>query len=123
MQILSRLLLVWAVVHPFPHLARTHAAYSSMLLAWSATEVIRYSFFAVVRAVGAAPRPLMWLRYSSFLVLYPIGIASECLMIWAAVPDAKGVREELGWGLYAVLAIYVPGGLSFVELAGEEHSG
>jgi very-long-chain (3R)-3-hydroxyacyl-CoA dehydratase len=109
MQISSRLLLVWAIVHPFPHLARENAAYTTMLLAWSATEVIRYTFFTLTKAVGAAPDPLVWLRYSSFLVLYPVGITSECLMIWAAVPEARKLRQEYAWGLYAILAIYVPG--------------
>lgn len=30
--------------------------------------------------------PLVWLRYSGFLVLYPLGVASELTMVYFALP-------------------------------------
>ncbi|SPO04484.1 related to protein tyrosine phosphatase-like protein (putative anti-phosphatase); pepino protein; pasticcino protein pas2 [Cephalotrichum gorgonifer] len=108
MQISSRILLVWGVTYPFPELAAS-PAYTTMLLAWSVTEVIRYSFFAASTA-GTAPSELVWLRYNTFFVLYPMGILSETWLIYqAAVGPAAAVRPELAWVLYAILAIYVPG--------------
>ena len=109
MQVASRLVLVWAIVHPFPHLARTNPAYPAMLLAWSASEVIRYSFFALTKATGSAPAWLVWTRYSAFAVLYPLGISSECLMMYSTMPEMERVRENLSWAVYAALAFWVPG--------------
>lgn len=107
MQVLSRFVLVWGVVYPFPFLARSNW-YSSMLLAWSVTEVIRYSYFAL-NLSGVQPRPLVWLRYNTFFVLYPIGITSECALIYYSAGPAKELGEVLPYIAYAILAVYVPG--------------
>ena len=109
MQVASRLLLVWGIVHPFPGVALVSPFYTSMLVAWSVTEVIRYSFFATSLS-GYQPAFLTWLRYNTFFVLYPLGITSECALIYkAASGPAAEVRPDYAWVLYAVLAIYVPG--------------
>ncbi|KAI9666835.1 MAG: hypothetical protein M1829_005638 [Trizodia sp. TS-e1964] len=107
LQIASRLLLTWGIVFPFPALG-AHPAYASMLVAWSATEVVRYAYFATnVRAAwGGAPALLVWLRYNTFFVLYPVGVVSEMLLVYAA----SGVAPEVvGWALLGVLAVYPPG--------------
>ncbi|KXH69551.1 protein tyrosine phosphatase-like protein [Colletotrichum salicis] len=107
MQVLSRFILVWGVVYPFPYLARS-PWYSSMLLAWSVTEVIRYSYFALTLS-GFQPKFLTWLRYNTFFVLYPIGITSECVLIYYAAAPARQFGELVPWVSYAILAVYVPG--------------
>jgi very-long-chain (3R)-3-hydroxyacyl-CoA dehydratase len=108
MQVASRILLVWGITYPFPHVASS-PAYTSMLLAWSVTEVIRYSYFGAAHAGGGVPPDsLLWLRYNTFYVLYPVGILSEVALIVAALEPAGAVREELKWVLYAILGIYAP---------------
>jgi very-long-chain (3R)-3-hydroxyacyl-CoA dehydratase len=107
MQVASRFVLVWGVVEPFPWLARSQF-YTSMLLAWSVTEVIRYSFFALTLS-GWQPRTLVWLRYNTFFVLYPIGILSEVMLIYYAAEPAKEYDAVYPWIAYAILAIYIPG--------------
>ncbi|KAM5351425.1 hypothetical protein ACJ41O_004148 [Fusarium nematophilum] len=107
MQVSSRFLLVWAIVDVFPFLAQS-PFYSSMLVAWSTTEIIRYSYFAFSLS-GLQPKPLTWLRYNTFFVLYPLGISSECALIWKATTPAAEINELYQWALYAILAIYVPG--------------
>ncbi|KAM0268884.1 hypothetical protein ACHAQH_009887 [Verticillium albo-atrum] len=107
MQVLSRYLLVWGVVYPFPWLARS-PFYTSMLLAWSVTEVIRYTYFALTLS-GLQPKALVWLRYNTFFLLYPIGIASECALVYFAAEPAKEYGELVPYLSYAILAIYVPG--------------
>ena len=116
MQVSSRFLLVWAIVHPFPHLARS-PLYTTMLLAWSVTEVIRYSYFALTLA-GAQPGALVWLRYNTFYVLYPMGIASEVGLVWKAIEPAGQLNELFPLVLYGILAVYVPGksSMSFLSL-------
>jgi very-long-chain (3R)-3-hydroxyacyl-CoA dehydratase len=107
MQVASRLLLVWGIVNNFPFLAKS-AGYSTMLIAWSVTEVIRYSFF-VVTLSGYSPGFISWLRYNTFFVLYPLGISSECYLIYKAIEPAKKIRQEYAWVLQLILLVYVPG--------------
>jgi very-long-chain (3R)-3-hydroxyacyl-CoA dehydratase len=109
MQVASRILLIWGIVYPFPNTVAFSPVYSSMLIAWSVTEVIRYSYFAINLSTGGVPALWLWLRYNTFFILYPLGISSECWLVWkAASGPAKeytGVREAL----VAILLIYIPG--------------
>lgn len=125
MQVASRLLLVWGVLERYPAMVSTtntwgraakgmagaDIAFTGMILAWSVTEVIRYGYF--VYTLGISPRLpswLTWLRYNTFFVLYPIGISSECTLIWLAMTPAHKNKEGLMEMFYKlVLAIYVPG--------------
>jgi very-long-chain (3R)-3-hydroxyacyl-CoA dehydratase len=107
MQVASRILLVWGIVFNFPWLAKS-PAYSTMLIAWSVTEVIRYSYFALTLS-GYSPGFISWLRYNAFFVLYPLGISSECWLIYKAIEPAKELRQEYTWLLQSILVIYIPG--------------
>lgn len=104
MQVMSRLLLVWGITYPFPFVTQA-PFYASMLVAWSVTEVIRYSFFATSLA-GIQPSFLTFLRYNTFFILYPLGIFSECSLIFITSKYLQGTEQYI---LYAILAIYVPG--------------
>lgn len=119
MQISSRLLLVHPILSTFsPPLAaatRPSVFYCSMLLAWSVTEIIRYSYFMVSeqRLRTGVPEWLVWLRYSAFFLMYPLGIGSEWVLLLKA-SFAAGVGEGewavvVQWALWGVLAVYVPG--------------
>ncbi|KAK0711355.1 tyrosine phosphatase-like protein [Lasiosphaeris hirsuta] len=108
MQVASRLMLVWGVSLPFPAL-NASPWYSSMLGAWATTEVIRYTYFAL-KQFEAVPGWLHWLRYSAFLVLYPVGISSEVAMLLrAALGPAGGLAGWYPMALGAVLLTYIPG--------------
>ena len=107
MQVASRILLVWGIVNNFPFLAKS-AGYSSMLIAWSVTEVIRYLYF-VLNLSGFQPGFVTWLRYNTFYVLYPLGISSECWMIYKAIEPARRIGQEYVWALQLILLIYIPG--------------
>ncbi|KAK5137322.1 hypothetical protein LTR08_000292 [Meristemomyces frigidus] len=109
MQVASRFLLVWGVVANFPVTSSASPAYSTMLLAWSITEVIRYTYFAVNLAYGYVPSGLTWLRYNAFFALYPLGISSECWLLWLAVTPAKSWNQAYEWVIKLVLFVYIPG--------------
>ncbi|KAL9086476.1 MAG: hypothetical protein Q9165_007092 [Trypethelium subeluteriae] len=116
LQVASRLLLIQLIVPTFPHTTTQSPAYASMLVAWSSSEVVRYSYFAWALGAGSprfVPSALAWLRYNLFFVLYPLGIGSECWLVYQSTAPAG--RLGGGWGrwvprgLWAVLAVYVPG--------------
>lgn len=124
MQVASRILLVWVVLEMYPQIVVTTNVYgrqeagsttgpialSGMILAWGITEIIRYGFFVWKAAISErVPRALTWLRYSTFFVLYPTGITSECLLIWLALAPAAKQGRGIDLLLKVVLFIYVPG--------------
>ncbi|KAF2851326.1 PTPLA-domain-containing protein [Plenodomus tracheiphilus IPT5] len=109
MQVSSRFLLVWLIAYPFPQSTRHNPAYTTMLLAWSITEVVRYSYFVFTLSGLGVPKVWTWLRYNTFLVLYPLGVASECWLVYSAIPLASRVRQQYGIALWVILAVYVPG--------------
>jgi very-long-chain (3R)-3-hydroxyacyl-CoA dehydratase len=84
-----------------------------MLIAWSLTEVVRYSYFTFALN-GYIPSILTWLRYNLFFVLYPLGISSEMALVYKSIPEASKRDEKLGWVGYAILGIYFPGKWSAV---------
>lgn len=113
MQVSSRFALVWGAVHFYPPIAAS-PAYSSMLLAWSFTEVVRYMFFALTLS-GVENGLLQWLRYSGFFVLYPVGISSELYEMYLAFLQANKAGNVAHCVVIAVvMATYIPGkGLLF----------
>lgn len=124
MQVASRLMLVWGVLTPFPEIVVTSNAFgrsqagttsgpvalAGCHLAWGITEMIRYGFFVWKEGISdVVPTWLLWLRYNTFFVLYPIGISSECVLVYLALEPAQEWQNGYDWVLKAVLAIYVPG--------------
>ena len=132
MQVASRLFLVHGIVAQFPQEAAIeNPFYTSMLLAWSVTEAVRYNFFVRTLSAQIGGREmsrddgvdalLTWLRYNTFFVLYPVGIGSEIMCIWRAMGKMKSLaRGSVGtsedgmyglawWGCVIVLCVYVPG--------------
>lgn len=51
-------------------------------------QVIRYPWYAATTA-GACPAFLTWLRYTAFIILYPIGVVSEVWLLVQALPSVK----------------------------------
>ncbi|KAK9367656.1 tyrosine phosphatase-like protein [Lipomyces kononenkoae] len=108
MQVASRILLVWGVVYLFPESGATTIAYTTMLLSWSITEIIRYAYYAYT-IQGNSPQWLIWLRYNTFFILYPTGVASELLVIYASLGDAARFSDYYALSLKAIMVIYGPG--------------
>jgi very-long-chain (3R)-3-hydroxyacyl-CoA dehydratase len=121
MQVSSRLLLIWGIVNAYPSLTTASPFYSSMLFAWSVSEIIRYTYFVLnlrfQQGLGnGVPEWLSWARYNLFFALYPLGIGSEMALVWNVV-DAPANRVGAGikWALIGVLVAYVPGkSISFI---------
>lgn len=65
-----------------------------MILAWSVTECIRYAFYAC-SLLGFAPKPLLWLRYNTFYILYPLGASSEAFLMASVLPPLRTLPAAL----------------------------
>jgi len=77
---------------------------------------------SLLQELGMSPYPLLWLRYTTFIPLYPLGVASEMTMVALALPH---IRKSQIWSirmpnafnfafdyfLFCLLAvaIYIPG--------------
>jgi very-long-chain (3R)-3-hydroxyacyl-CoA dehydratase len=145
-QVASRLWLVWGVLHLVPSVAsstltlpkllpaggalRAQAAalpvqpvwsLYTLLAAWGASELVRYGFFAA-QELGLSLYPLLWLRYTAFYVLYPLGVSSELALAYLALPTIKAKkllsilmpnRFNFAFDYYlaalCIMAIYAPG--------------
>ncbi|GAX77448.1 hypothetical protein CEUSTIGMA_g4893.t1 [Chlamydomonas eustigma] len=134
MQVASRLWLVWGILVPVQgsilvdsvHLGQLAGLkfelnLLTLLLAWSCSELVRYGFFAL-KALGPVPYISLWLRYSAFIVMYPVGVASELTMVWLALPEIKAsgmLRYSMpnainfGFNYYSICILisltYIPG--------------
>ncbi|KAJ1488137.1 tyrosine phosphatase-like protein, partial [Baffinella frigidus] len=136
-QIFSRIATVWWSMEalytfpftPFPKKERNYQFGVMTLGAWCCAELIRYTFYGI-NTVDArlVPFPVMWLRYTGFIILYPIGVAGEMLCAYHTLPlIQKGLCPTLGgllptcspnaeFLLYLFLVCYLPG-LPFLYFA------
>jgi very-long-chain (3R)-3-hydroxyacyl-CoA dehydratase len=106
-QTVGKNLVLWTIVRPFPQIT-TSPAYTTLLLMWSVGEVIRYSYFTLMLS-GINPKSFVWLRYSAFILIYPLGIASEMVLVYRAIGETdKAWLTTVMWG---ELALYIPGEL------------
>ncbi|KAE8542320.1 hypothetical protein D1P53_001094 [Cryptococcus gattii VGV] len=92
-QVASRLWTVWGVVEAAPEITHGHPLFTTMLFAWSLTEVIRYSFYALSLLSISAP-VLNYLRYTTFIPLYPLGASSEAFLSFATLPALAPVVSK-----------------------------
>ncbi|KAJ5405690.1 hypothetical protein N7465_006974 [Penicillium sp. CMV-2018d] len=117
MQVSSRLLLVWGIMAQFGgeivgagrDTQLGDYAYLGCVFAWGITEVIRYGFFAITLSGNSVPSWWTWLRYNTFYIFYPLGISSECMLIFQALGPAGELSPLFRYLLITILVIYVPG--------------
>ncbi|CAJ1005604.1 putative Protein tyrosine phosphatase-like protein, PTPLA [Leishmania naiffi] len=88
LQVLSRLIVLYGAVRLGDAEATRGLVFVQMVVAWCLSEVIRYSFYGA-NLVNATVSPLTWLRYSAFMVLYPVGITGEIGCLYKALPYIK----------------------------------
>ncbi|WFD42551.1 very-long-chain (3R)-3-hydroxyacyl-CoA dehydratase [Malassezia psittaci] len=113
-QVASRLIVLWLVTEKY-HSAATSPYYAVMVFAWSLSEVARYPFY-VTQVLNTYSYMSMWMRYSFFIVLYPMGVLGEMQSIWATLPHDLPWPwvDASGWSMrdlafLFLLPVYVPG--------------
>jgi len=75
------------VIYPFTEV-HDQIGFTMLIVAWTLTEIIRYlSYTFTLMRINSAM--LLWLRYSLFIVLYPLGVAGEFLTIYHSLQLAR----------------------------------
>ncbi len=88
LQVLSRISIVWGILWPAES-SRYQIGLTLAVTAWALTEIPRYLFYSLNQLTNSIPYPLTWLRYSTFMILYPVGICGELLCCWNAIPSLR----------------------------------
>ncbi|GMR34149.1 hypothetical protein PMAYCL1PPCAC_04344, partial [Pristionchus mayeri] len=120
MQVFSRVAVLWLVLHPVKE-SRDSIGVPMLLIAWSVTEVIRYSFYAL-NIFKCVPQILIWLRYTLFIILYPMGASGELFVVFRSLPFVKernlfsfdmpnplNMSFSFYWFLVIFMLNYIPG--------------
>ncbi|KAF5290780.1 hypothetical protein FQA39_LY14623 [Lamprigera yunnana] len=118
-QIFSRVLVVCGVLTITDEAQQSHGL-PLLLMAWSITEIIRYLYY-VLNLLSAVPHVLVWLRYTTFIVLYPVGVTGELLCIYSAqnelkrtgmwtitLPNCLNFSFYYPYLLAAIMLLYIP---------------
>lgn len=117
-QVAGRSTVLWLVLEAFPTAAARSPFYAAMVLAWSAADAVRYLYFATRLVAGHQYPGLLWMRYSAFYVLYPVGILSEMAVVYLAVSEAWGAGfRGWAWGYMVAATLYIPGEFLLASLS------
>ncbi|KAH7344347.1 tyrosine phosphatase-like protein [Pyrenochaeta sp. MPI-SDFR-AT-0127] len=108
LQVITRVIQVWMIWYNFPDSTASSSAYLALLLAWSVADTVRYSYLAL-NLHGKAPRNLLWLRYTMFYPLYPIGIGAEWWLLYKAIAPGGKISPIIPPTFYFFLMLYIPG--------------
>ncbi|CAK9293904.1 unnamed protein product [Gordionus sp. m RMFG-2023] len=96
LQLFGRLFIVWVTFYE-PYQVTSDLGSFFIILAWSITENIRYSYYAwTIYNSNTLPYLMIWLRYNAFIVLYPIGVLGEVLTTVSAWDYLSA------WSLYPI---------------------
>lgn len=79
MQIISRIIIVWFALVPFPETRQT-IGLDMILWAWPIAETTRYIYYAL-NLMKLNLYIVTWARYTFFIVLYPLGVSGEFLIL------------------------------------------
>lgn len=107
-QISSRLLLSYILVFLYPQ--SQVVAFYLMILAWGITECIRYSHYLLIllNFSNAASKSIAWARYTFFFVLYPLGAASEVVLLWCSSNEVVEI-QVIATTFKIIAGVYIPG--------------
>lgn len=121
MQVFGRNMVLFLVVVAHKELHQQAVVYG-LFLVWSLIEVVRYPFYAS-QVINKRIEPLIWLRYTMWIPLYPLGIFFEGTLIWRAIPllekserfsirlpNAFNFSFSFEWFLRVYLVLLIAGG-------------
>ncbi len=77
MQVFARMYVLNTSFVFVPESVGIHMAFTC----WSAAEIIRYSYY-LLELLGTEIGLISWLRRSSFIILYPVGVSGEIVTMY-----------------------------------------
>ncbi|OXA50868.1 very-long-chain (3R)-3-hydroxyacyl-CoA dehydratase [Folsomia candida] len=83
MQIMGRNVILFGTINPEVRL-HSHSFIFFLFYIWALADIIRYPFY-MMQMYNVKPYLMTWLRYSCWIPLYPMGILSECVIIFNAI--------------------------------------
>lgn len=100
----ARLLIMIGVCYAVPQSPANYQllSFTTLSIAWSLSEIIRCGFYSF----KPSPYWLVWLRYTGFFVLYPLGLLSELFIVYSTLDS---VKSNYYYFLVFALTTYVPG--------------
>ena len=119
-QVLGRLQVLY--VHYRVSDARESFGVYPMVLAWTLVELVRYLYLAL-KVVKFEPFFLLWLRYSLFYALYPLGVYGEMKVLYDALPGIEKASLHVvnlpnAWNASFNFAFYIKIFLIFAYIPG-----
>ncbi|KAK4883221.1 hypothetical protein RN001_006540 [Aquatica leii] len=114
LQIGGRLLIIYLLIEPEPRL-QIDSCIFFLYLVWSAVEIIRYPYY-IMQVCKIKVSFLTWLRYTVWIVLYPIGFTCEGTVLYKSIPfldDSKRFSismpnpYNITFSLVTVIRIYL----------------
>lgn len=82
------------------------SGFAIIALAWSITEIVRALFY-LSELVGQSFQTIVFLRYSLFLILYPLGVTGEFIVMYRFVQSRGMELDVITIALAAVALSYL----------------
>jgi len=80
-----------------------HWSVGPMVFTWALADVSRYQLY-FLRSIGRQPPSwLSWLRYSDFLIQYPLNVLAEGFFVYSVLPHLMEAADW--WMSYAPIAV------------------
>lgn len=77
-------------------------------LSWSFTEIIRH-WHAISELLGKKREGLTWLRYSGYILFYPIGLIGELLISYQFLAERNFTIDIYGVVLFLLILTFIAG--------------
>lgn len=89
LQCAVRLIVIFGAMDT-PFCARNNITGNAVVFAWSLSEIVRYSFYALnaFSPSGKSPYVVVWMRYTFFIFLYPTGLVCEMYLLASTLKGA-----------------------------------
>lgn len=111
-QILARLFILLLIyVEILTHIFQSMHAYfynvmNVLLLLWCFAEIIRFAYY-LNQSFNLNNKIITWLRYSAFIVVYPLGVALEFYIIYISFVDNSSIFIKSFLVIVVCLYVYM----------------
>lgn len=111
LQSFARLIILVGICYVIPESPANYNifTFAGLTLAWSITEIIRYGFYVLKLGKFTVPYSILWLRYSAFFILYPLGLVCESATVYNSYEVIESRLPGYSKFLKYALPLYIPG--------------